>query len=63
MRSHGYLYRLAMAFLISIGLNVILVAVDFSIDPRGAVKMLGEIADDPQVGFCGTMGIITTLSF
>jgi hypothetical protein len=36
MRSHGYLYRLAMAFLISIGLNVILVAVDFSIDPRRA---------------------------
>jgi hypothetical protein len=29
----------------------------------GAVKILGEIADDPQVGFCGTMGIITTLEF
>jgi len=31
---HGHLYRLAMAFLISIGLNVILFALDFSIDPR-----------------------------
>jgi len=30
---------------------------------RGAVKMLGEIADDPKVGCCGTMGIITTLEF
>jgi hypothetical protein len=29
MRSTGHLYRLAMAFLISIGLNVVLVAVDF----------------------------------
>jgi hypothetical protein len=36
MRSHGHLYRLAIAFLISIGLNIILVAVDFSIDPRRA---------------------------
>jgi len=34
MRSHGHLYRLATAFLISVGLNVILFAVDFSIDPR-----------------------------
>jgi hypothetical protein len=34
MRPHGHLYRLAIAFLISIGLNVILFAVDFSIDPR-----------------------------
>jgi len=31
---HGHLYRLAMAFLISFGLNLILFAVDFSIDPR-----------------------------
>jgi hypothetical protein len=36
MRSHGQLYRLAMAFLISIALNVILVTVDFSMDPRRA---------------------------
>jgi len=36
MRSHVHLYRLAMAFLISIALNVILFAVDFSIDPRRA---------------------------
>lgn len=36
MRSHGHLYRLVMAFLISIVLNVILFAVDFSIDPRQA---------------------------
>jgi hypothetical protein len=36
MRSNGQLYRLAMAFLISIALNVILFAVDFSIDPRRA---------------------------
>ena len=33
---HGHLYRLAMAFLISIGLNVILFAVNFSTDPRRA---------------------------
>lgn len=31
---HGHLYRFAMAFLISSCLNVILFAVDFSIDPR-----------------------------
>jgi hypothetical protein len=36
MRTHGHLYRLAMALLISIGLNVTLIAVDFSIDPRRA---------------------------
>jgi hypothetical protein len=30
----GHLYRLVVAFLISIGLNVVLFAVDFSIDPR-----------------------------
>ena len=29
---------------------------------RGPVKILGEIADDPKVESCGTMGIITTLS-
>jgi len=34
MRAHGHLYRLATAFLISIGLNGVLFAVDFSIDPR-----------------------------
>jgi len=33
MQSHGHRYRLATAFLISVGLNVILFAVDFSIDP------------------------------
>jgi len=36
MGSHGHLYRLTMAFLISIGLNSILLAVDFLIDPRRA---------------------------
>ena len=30
---------------------------------RGAVKILGEIADYPKVSFCGTMRIITPLSF
>lgn len=34
MRLRGQLYKLAMAFLISIGLNAILFAIDFSIDPR-----------------------------
>ncbi len=32
----GHLRRLAVAFLISIGVNVILFIVDFSIDPRRA---------------------------
>ena len=27
------------------------------------VKILGELADDPEIGFCGTMGVITALSF
>lgn len=36
MRWTGHLYRLLIAFLISIGLNVIFFAVDFSIDPRRA---------------------------
>jgi hypothetical protein len=27
------------------------------------VKILGELADDSEIGFCGTMGVITTLSF
>ena len=36
MRTHGHLCRLVMALLISIGLNVTLIAVDFSIDPRRA---------------------------
>jgi len=39
LRTHAItraLFRLAMAFLISIALNVILFAVDFSIDPRRA---------------------------
>ena len=27
------------------------------------VKVLRELADDPDVGFCGTMRVITTLSF
>jgi hypothetical protein len=36
MRPHKHLYRLAMALLISIGLNGAVVAVDFSIDPRRA---------------------------
>jgi hypothetical protein len=26
------------------------------------VKVLGELADNPDVGFCGTMGVITALS-
>ena len=30
---------------------------------RWLVKILRKIADDANVGFCGTMGIITTLSF
>jgi hypothetical protein len=29
----------------------------------GLVKILGELADDPEIGFCGTMGVITALSF
>jgi hypothetical protein len=27
------------------------------------VKILGELADDPEIGFCGTMGVITALEF
>src|SRR5215467_4993433 len=27
------------------------------------MKMLGEVADDPNVGPCGTMGVITSLEF
>src|SRR5215469_14676167 len=30
---------------------------------RRLMKMLGEVADDPDVGFCGTMRVITTLEF
>jgi hypothetical protein len=30
---------------------------------RWLVKILRELADDADVGFCGTMGIITTLEF
>jgi hypothetical protein len=30
---------------------------------RGPVKILGKIADDPKVEFCGTMRIITALEF
>src|SRR5215469_15960773 len=27
------------------------------------MKMLGEITNDPEIGFCGTMSVITTLEF
>ena len=30
---------------------------------RWLVKMLRKIADDADVGFCGTMGVIATLEF
>jgi hypothetical protein len=30
---------------------------------RRLVKIRRELADDSDVGFCGTMGIITTLEF
>ena len=30
---------------------------------RWLVKILRKIADDANVGFCGTMGVITTLEF
>src|SRR5215469_5235060 len=30
---------------------------------RRLMKMPGEVADDPDVGFCGTMRVITTLEF
>ena len=32
------------------------------VTPR-LMKMLGEITDNPDVGFCGTMGVISTLEF
>jgi hypothetical protein len=30
---------------------------------RRPVKILRKLADDADVGFCGTMGVITTLEF
>jgi hypothetical protein len=30
---------------------------------RWLVKILRKIADDANVGFCGTMGVITALEF
>jgi hypothetical protein len=30
---------------------------------RRLVKILRKIADDANVGFCGTMGVITALEF
>jgi hypothetical protein len=27
------------------------------------VKIIGKLADDSEIGFCGTMGVITALEF